>query len=216
MAEGRQRPASRIDHVLTDEEDAFGLLLLDFLTGAAEEPFLERDDGYAGPALGADCFFAPYGDWPKTEQTVFDLAEGRVLDVGCGAGRHSLEAQKRGLEVVAIDISPGALAVSARRGVRDVRPLPLAGVDDRLGRFDTILTMCGNFGLVGTASECRRVFRVLHGMTTRTARIILDTVDPYDDNDAADLTYQEHNRARGRMAGQVTIRIRYRERGLSF
>lgn len=44
------------------------------------------------------------------------------------------------------------------------------------------------------------------------ARIVLDTVDPYQDADAADLVYIDRNRARGAMPGQVTIRIRYGER----
>ena len=38
---------------------------------------------------------------------------------------------------------------------------------------------------------------------------MLDTVDPYVDTDEADLAYLDRNRKRGRMPGQVTIRIRY-------
>jgi SAM-dependent methyltransferase len=138
--------------------------------------------------------------------------EGRVLDVGAGAGRHSLAAQARGLEVVAIDVSPGAVEVCRSRGVRDVRLLPLAAVDESLGPFDTVLMMCGNFGLVGSADEAPPILRRLHAMTSPTGRIVLDSVDPYVDADAADLAYEAQNRARGLMPGQVRIRIRYEER----
>ncbi|HEY7561215.1 MAG TPA: class I SAM-dependent methyltransferase [Gaiellaceae bacterium] len=138
--------------------------------------------------------------------------EGRVLDVGAGAGRHSLAAQARGLEVVAIDVSPGAVEVCRSRGVRDVRLLPLAAVDESLGPFDTVLMMCGNFGLVGSADEAPPILRRLHAMTSPTGRIVLDSVDPYVDADAADLGYEAQNRARGLMPGQVRIRIRYEER----
>lgn len=199
-----------VSEPLSEKEDAFGRLLLDYLAGEAGQLILELDDGRAGPALPADVFFAEHREWPAEEQQMFESVHGRVLDVGCGAGRHSLEAQRRGLGVVAIDISPGAVEVCRRRGVRDVRLLPLAAVDASLGAFDTVLMMCGNFGLVGTAREAVLVLRTLHGMTTQSARIVLDSVDPHQDNDSADLSYQERNRARGHLPGQVTIRLRYR------
>jgi SAM-dependent methyltransferase len=197
---------------LGEEQDAFGLLLLDHLSGRAGEPVLERDDGYAGPALGPQWFFAEPELWPDAERAVFAHTRGRVLDVGAGAGRHSLEAQRRGLEVVAIDVSPGAVEVCRRRGVRDVRLLPLAGVDEGLGVFDTVLMMCGNFGLVGSADEAATILGRLLALTSPSGRIVLDSEDPYVDADDADLAYEARNRARGRLPGQVTIRIRHRER----
>jgi len=205
---GRDRSDAVIEP-LSEQEDAFGRLLLDHLAGEAGQMMLELDDGRAGPALPADVFFAEHGDWPAPEQQVFELVRGRVLDVGCGAGRHSLEAQSRGLSVVAIDISPGAVEVCRQRGVQDVRLLPLAAVDASLGTFETVLMMCGNFGLVGTAGEAVLVLRTLHGMTTRGARIVLDSIDPDQDDSPADLAYQERNRVRSRLPGQVTIRLCY-------
>jgi SAM-dependent methyltransferase len=132
-----------------------------------------------------------------------------VLDIGAGAGRHSLEAQQRGLEAVAIDISPGAIEVCRRRGVRDARILPLSQVDDSLGVFDTVLLLCGNLGLAGGADETIALLEKLHGLTDSGARIVFDSVDPHTENDDADLAYLERNRERGRLPGQVTIRIRY-------
>jgi SAM-dependent methyltransferase len=198
-----------VSEPLSEEEDAFGHLLLDYLAGEAGQLILELDDGRAGPALPADVFFAEHDAWSAQEQQVFEFVHGRVLDVGCGAGRHSLEAQRRALSVVAIDISPGAVEVCRRRGVRDVRLLPLAAVDASLGAFDTVLMMCGNFGLVATAADAVRVLRTLDRMTTPTAKIVLDSVDPHQETNPADLAYQEKNRARGELPGQVTIRLRY-------
>ena len=197
---------------MADEEDAFGRVLLDFLSGRAGDSFLDRDDGHTGPSMGPEWFFAELEEWPEAERIVFDFVRGRVLDVGAGAGRHSLEAQRRGLEVVAIDVSPGAVEVCRRRGVEDVRLLPLAEADERLGVFDTVLMMCGNFGLVGDAEAAAAGLRRLHAMTTAGGRIVLDSVDPYVDSDAADIAYQARNRAQGRMPGVVTIRIRYGKR----
>jgi SAM-dependent methyltransferase len=194
---------------LADEEDAFGHLLLDYLSGRVGDSLLDRDDGHTGPAMGPEWFFVEPEEWPDAERAVFDLVRGRVLDIGAGAGRHSLEAQRRGLEVVAIDVSPGAVEVCRRRGVEDVRLLPLAAAGEGLGVFDTVLMMCGNFGLFGDAEAAAASLRRLHAMTSASGRIVLDSVDPYVDCDAADIAYQARNRARGSMPGVVTIRIRY-------
>ena len=81
----------------------------------------------------------------------------------------------------------------------------------RLGVFDTVLMMCGNFGLVGDAEAASTILRRLHALTSPQGRIVLDSVDPHVDADAADLAFQERNCERGCMPGQVTIRIRYGE-----
>src|SRR5918999_2988986 len=80
---------------------------------------------------------------------------GRVLDVGCGAGRAALRLQERGHELVAVDISPLAVEVARRRGVLDAREVPFERVDASLGIFDTVLMLGNNFGLVGSAGGAR-------------------------------------------------------------
>jgi SAM-dependent methyltransferase len=159
--------------------------------------------------MGAEWFFADHDDWARIERDAFEHVDGRVLDIGAGAGRHSLVVQRRQLESVAIDISPGAVEVCRRRGVRDAHLLSLAEIDESLGVFDTVLLLCGNFGLAGGWEETIALLEKLRSLTSPGARIVLDTVSPYEDNDEADLAYFERNRERGRMPGQVTIRIRY-------
>jgi SAM-dependent methyltransferase len=162
--------------------------------------------------MAARWFFAEHADWPEAEGHAFEFVRGRVLDIGAGAGRHSIESARRGLDVVAIDISPGAVEVCRRRGIEDARLLSLSDLDAGLGLFDTVLLLCGNFGLAGNPEETKALLRRLHEFTPADGRIVLDTVDPYVGADEADLAYMERNRAEGRMAGQVRIRIRYEER----
>ena len=100
-----------------------------------------------------------------------------MLDIGCGAGRVSLHLQERGLEVVAIDASPGAVEVARRRGVRDARVLDLTDVGPELGHFDTILLLRNNFGLTGprrAPAALRRLSRVARP----GAVLVTDSVDP--------------------------------------
>src|ERR687893_11896 len=109
--------------------DAFGRLLLDRLEGADAVEVIERDDGFIMSGGGA-MYFAQVRRWARWERRALRLVRGRVLDVGCGAGRVLLVIQEKGLEVVAIDESPLAVEVALRRGVGDTRALALADVDD--------------------------------------------------------------------------------------
>ena len=141
-------------------------------------------------------------------------AKGRVLDVGAGAGRVSLHLQERGQDVVAIDNSPGAIAVCRRRGVREARVLAFDAIDGSLGTFNTIVLFGNNFGLFGTPTKAKQLLRRLHRMTSDDARIIVESRD-VERRGGADAPwhrrYRERNIARGRLPGQIRIRVRFRD-----
>jgi magnesium-protoporphyrin O-methyltransferase len=75
-----------------------------------------------------------------------DLSGLRVLDAGCGTGALSVEAARRGAEVLAIDISPKLIALARERA-----PVAFAGgsiefragdmLDAKLGSFDHVVAM---------------------------------------------------------------------------
>jgi hypothetical protein len=120
-----------------------------------------------------------------------------------------LHLQKRGHEIVGIDNSPLAIRVCIERGVEDVRLMSITQLSSRLGRFDTILMMCNNFGLLGGMERAKWILKRLKGLTTRDAKIIGASTDPYRTENPHHLRYHDLNRRRGRMPGQVRIRIRY-------
>jgi hypothetical protein len=122
-----------------------------------------------------------------------------------------LEAQAKGLEVVRIDISPGAVEASRSRGARDVRVLGIEDVDDSLGSFDTIVMFGNNFGLFGGPAKARRLLRRFIRLTTEHGRIVATIHDAADTDDPAHLAYHRRNRERGRLAGQLRLRVRFRE-----
>jgi SAM-dependent methyltransferase len=194
------------------DEDAYGRLVLDYLEGKPRvREIVERDDGFLQASEGPLTYFEPLRRWPPPERRALRLARGRVLDVGCGAGRVSLELQKRGREVVGIDVSPLAVEVSRRRGVRDARVVPFEEVDASLGVFDTVVMFGNNFGLFGNAAGARRLLRRLHGLTSERGRILGASNDPSATDDPAHQAYQANNRKRGRLPGELRLRVRYRE-----
>ncbi len=125
-----------------------------------------------------------------------------------GAGRVALELQSRGRSVVGIDVSPGAVEVARQRGVRDVRLLAFEDLDDSLGQFGAMVMFGNNFGLFGSPSKARRLLRRLRPLV---GRIVAASNDPAATDDPAHLAYQERNRERGRMPGQLRLRVRYRD-----
>ncbi|MGH9286530.1 MAG: class I SAM-dependent methyltransferase, partial [Acidimicrobiales bacterium] len=136
---------------------------------------------------------------------------GRVLDLGAGAGRACLALQRRGADVTALDVSPGATEVCRQRGVHQtftgtVADLAQTGPEP----FGTFLMLGNNIGLLGGAGTAGAMLATLGRMATTGARIVGESFDPYATDDPAHLAYQEDNRRRGRLGGQVRLRIRHR------
>jgi len=192
--------------------DAFGNEIWDFYQNRPAREVVERDDGLIDPSeVGPGAYFAPHEKWPSVERNAIRYARGRVLDVGCGAGRVGLYLQEeRGLDVVGIDNSPLAVKVSKLRGLKKVKLVPFENISPSLGSFDTVVMFGNNFGLFGSRSQAKRLMKKLFAMTSRQAVILGESVDPYKTTNPEHLRYHQRNRARGRMAGQVKIRIRYR------
>lgn len=191
-------------------EDVWGELMLTALSGERPREILERDDGFVETGPTWHLYLAPFRRWPAHQRRAMRFVRGRVLDVGCGAGRVCLHLQERGLDVVGIDISPGAVEVCRRRGVRDARVCRIEDVNASLGEFDTIVMFGNNFGLFGSKAKARRLLRRFHDLTSDWGRIVAETRDVYLTDDPAHLAYHARNRRRGRMGGQVRIRVRHR------
>jgi SAM-dependent methyltransferase len=194
-----------------ENQDAFGHALLDCFEGHETYELIERDDGFLDVSARSSEYFSGYERWSALEHAALEHVRGRVLDVGCGAGRISLHLQERGHEVVAIDISPLAVEVCRRRGVHDARILPITKAGRQLGRFGTIVMMGNNFGLFGSPARARRLLRRFRRIVDSDGAILAQTMDPYRTTDHAHRRYHARNRERGRMAGQIRMRVRYRD-----
>jgi SAM-dependent methyltransferase len=192
-------------------DDAFGSQLLAYyLEGVRATEIIERDDRHIASGVNIESYFAGISGWTATEQEAIRFAKGRVLDVGCGAGRHSLYLQSVGLHATAIDNSPGAVRVCKLRGLQDVRLKSVTKISELTQQtFDTILMLGSNFGLCGSGTNAKVLLRRLHSLTTHDGILITESVDPHQTSRPAHLDYYRRNVLAGRLPGQVRLRVRF-------
>ena len=191
-------------------EDAFGWGIYDFYRGINAYEVDERDDGYVSIAFGPSYYLAEYEDWPGHQKQVMSLVKGRVLDIGCGAGRNALYLEERGYEVTAIDNSPLAIKVCRLKGLKDARCMSITCITPKMGTYDTILMFGNNFGLFSNPMRARTLLRRFYRMTSDDALILAESKDLMQTADPVQKAYCGRNKKRGRMPGQLRIRIRYR------
>ena len=185
-----------------------GQAMLDYLNGD-EEAYcvLRRDDGIAYPPIYARQFFYPEG-LPELDRVVVERCAGRVLDIGAGAGSHSLVIQARGLDVISVDISAKAVEVMSERGCRDAR---VGDVFDYYSEpFETVLVML-NIGIVQNLDGLARFLRHLDDLLTDNGQLITDSIDPRNPADYSYLKYLQDKVAKGSYLGERTLRFEYKD-----
>lgn len=112
----------------------------------------------------------------------------RVLDLGCGPGRHSIELASRGVEVVGVDISATFVEVATKLAGPDSRASFLRA-DARVlpfdhemlaPGFDAVICLCqGAFGLMTAAGDDRRVLSGLVRLLRPEGRFALSAFNAY-------------------------------------
>ena len=196
--------------VLRADQDAFGQLLTDAAAGRRVVEVVERDDGcvFTGDP---SYYLTPFRRWWPQERRAMRSVRGRALDVGCGAGRVTLHLQNRGLDVVGIDVSPLAVRLARQCGAVDARVGTLDTAIEAGERFDTILLLGNNVGLLGGEQQGRRLLRKLVRLSSAKGRILAGSYDPYEGTSELARRYQAGNRDRGKMGGVERLRVRYRQ-----
>jgi SAM-dependent methyltransferase len=187
--------------------EPYGAALLAYCAGdTGAELILHRDDGTAG-SLPARHFFRDPSAFTPVERTALQQARGRVLDAGAGTGLHSLVLQEQGLPVTAIDLSPQAVEIMSRRGVKDVHCASVFTYQG--GPFDTILLLGHGVGMVETIAGLDRFLARTPILLAEGGQVLLDSLDVRATTDPQHLAYQEANRQAGRYFGEIRLHFEY-------
>ena len=164
-------------------KDIFGKALLDYQNGNYTEDLVTSTNISDDDTLPLPYLFRDYSEMPKLEQHALQLSKGTVLDVGCGAGSHSLWLQEKGLNVKAIDSSEGAIEVAKKRGIFNAELKPLL---EETQTFDTILLLMNGTGIFQELSQVSKHLKHLKSLLNPEGQILIDSSDisyMYEDED---------------------------------
>jgi SAM-dependent methyltransferase len=157
-------------------KDLFGKAIYDFQTNNLPEDLITETSISEEDEMSVSYLFRSYNEMPKIEQKALQLSTGKILDVGCGAGSHSLTLQNdRNLEVVSIDISKKAIATCQLRGVKNTVVQNILDFDGE--KFDTILLLMNGTGIFGKLENCNTYLSKLKSLLNPGGQILIDSSD---------------------------------------
>lgn len=191
--------------------DLLGQALLDYQHGHHAAALTVQCSAAEDEQLPAAYFFRTLLAMPALERQALAECRGRVLDLGAGAGCHSLELQSRGFQAVrAVDHSTGAARVMQARGVRQVAQHDIFAprAADELP-YDTILMLMNGLGLAGTLEGLDKFLAHARTLLAPNGQILATSSDIsylYQDEDGA-LVFNLN----GPYYGEVTYTFQYKD-----
>jgi SAM-dependent methyltransferase len=185
-------------------KDVLGKALWNYHKAPEEQELITWTHLTEEDPMTVDYFFRPYEEMPPIEQKALDLAYGSILDIGCGAGSHSLYLQDQCLlDVTAIDIAPAAVATTKDRGVLKTSCIDIF---DHNGRYDTLLLLMNGIGMCQNLNGLQELLVHFKQLLQSGGQILLDSSDLiylFDSDDAIPGYTQ------GSYYGEVDFGIRY-------
>lgn len=154
--------------------DPIGQAIQDFASNDFDENIIVASDICDDDIIPVHMLFRSYEQMPKLEQTALALCKGKVLDVGAGAGVHAQYLKENGVDVEAIDISPGAVNYMQKQGIVSRQS---NFYDETIGNYDTLLFLMNGIGIAGALSNLDATLLHAKNLITTDGKIICDSTD---------------------------------------
>lgn len=185
----------------------FGYALEAYYKGKENAKIIyHRDDGQSSEDF-IKGYFRNYSSFPEREKVAIENCKGRILDIGAGAGRHSLELQKRGYNVLAIDVSDKACEIMKLRGVKNIKCIPYFELEGN--KFDTLLLMGCSIAFVENLEGIKKFLEHAKTLLNPNGFILMDSRDVKVTDNLKHIEYQKKNVKSGKYPGEITISIEY-------
>lgn len=126
--------------------------------------------------LPVKYLFRDFEEMNKIEKKALKLSHGKVLDIGAGAGSHSLYLQnERNLDITALDISPKAIQVCQLRGIQKAVAQNMLEFSGET--YDTILLLMNGTGIFQSLKVIDIYLKKLHSLLNKNGQILIDSTD---------------------------------------
>lgn len=187
-------------------KDLFGKAILDFQTNTSPDDIITETNISEADEMDVAYLFRTYKEMPKLEKKALQLCKGKILDIGCGAGSHSLYLQEKGFDVTSIDISENAVRACSLRGLKNTRVQNLLNIENE--KFDTIILLMNGTGIFETLDETSKYLQKLKSLLTEDGQILIDSSDiiyMYDEDESGSYSVPADN-----YYGELTFTIHYK------
>ena len=157
-------------------KDLFGKAILDFQTNFSPENIITSTSISEEDEMEVAYLFRSFVEMPAIEQKAIQLANGKTLDIGCGAGSHSLYLQnERNINVHSIDISKNAIQACLLRGLKNVQAIDVLDLENE--KYDTILLLMNGTGIFETLEKSTIYLQKLKSLLNPNGQILIDSSD---------------------------------------
>lgn len=157
-------------------KDLFGKAILDYQTNSLAENIITSTSISEEDEMEVAYLFRSFDEMPTIEQKALELANGKTLDIGCGAGSHSLYLQnERNINVHSIDISKNAIQACLLRGLKNVQAIDVLDLENE--KYDTILLLMNGTGIFETLEKSTIYLQKLKSILNPNGQILIDSSD---------------------------------------
>ena len=157
-------------------KDLFGKAILDYQTNSSPENIITSTSISEEDEMEVAYLFRSFDEMPGIEQKALQLANGKTLDIGCGAGSHSLYLQnERNIDVHSIDISKNAIQACLLRGLKNIRAIDVLDLENE--KYDTILLLMNGTGIFETLEKSTIYLQKLKSILNPNGQILIDSSD---------------------------------------
>ena len=156
-------------------KDLVGEALSSYYFDKKDYPLIINNKYGEPEEMGMDIFFRQLNDLPDIEEYAIQLSRGRILDIGAGAGSHSMILQEKGMMVTALEISQKACEVMKARGIKNITNNDIFNTGNQ--NYDTMILLMNGIGLAGTLLGFRKLLGILRQLLSPNGQVIFDTSD---------------------------------------
>lgn len=161
---------------ILEMKDLMGKAIWDLYQNKSADDLLTETSISEIDELPVEYFFRDFDEMNSLEQKALELSTGKILDIGAGAGSHSLYLQnEKKLEVFALDNSPKSVEVCQLRGVKNVWCSDI--LDFPVQTFDTILLLMNGTGIFESLDKIDFYLEKLQSLLNEKGQILIDSTD---------------------------------------